>query len=357
MSKNPLNLRKRLLVWIVIDLVLLGIFLVTFAYFHHVRVVDYAPTALAATTPTPPPTPTPALAAPDSTDQTSPAPDTPAGPTPNVSGLLKGKYAEKFTAGEIEHGDMHYRSANVSIEVTKHASTDPYMCYYLADIYIQDITSFQTAVAKDYAEKNPADIKSTINAKLISELVGSIISMTGDNFAPTPAGRWIVRNGLEWVRKYPIDQDICVLYYDGVMETYRVRDIDVDAITARNPYQIWSFGPELLVDGQATTKFTANNGSGNKVNPRGAIGYYEPGHYCFLLVDGRQSGYSIGMTYADLSTLFAELGCTAAYNLDGGDTAVMCWGAEWINRPQDAKPRSCADFLYIVEPSGTEEQP
>jgi exopolysaccharide biosynthesis protein len=36
-------------------------------------------------------------------------------------------------------------------------------------------------------------------------------------------------------------------------------------------------------------------------NPRSAIGYYEPGHYCFIVVDGRQNGYSDGMTLDELA--------------------------------------------------------
>ena len=45
--------------------------------------------------------------------------------------------------------------------------------------------------------------------------------------------------------------------------------------------------------------------------PRGAIGYYEPGHYCFVVVDGRQTGYSRGVTLEELAQVFDDLGCTA----------------------------------------------
>ena len=87
----------------------------------------------------------------------------------------------------------------------------------------------------------------------------------------------------------------------------------MDAIYAKKPYQIWTFGPQLLVDGQVPASFA--NG---KANPLCAIGYYEPGHYCFVLVDGRQKGYSWGMAHADLAQVFYDLGCKVAFNLDGG---------------------------------------
>lgn len=358
MSTPGYNRKKRLLVWICTDILLLGAFLNIFAYFHHVRVEEYVPTALAAPVASPTPesavTPTPETPAQTPEAAESAEPTAEPTPTPNVNGLLKGKFAEKFTTGEVERTDTSYRSANVCIEVEKVQTEDPCLTYFFADIYIQDITSFKTAVAMDHQEQNPEKIKSTMDAKLLSGLVGSIVSLSGDNFYPSPTGRWVVRNGVEWVRKLPMGQDLCVLYYDGVMETYRAKAVDFDAITARQPYHIWAFGPELLLEGQATEKFSSNNGSGTKVNPRAAVGYYEPGHYCLLLADGRQKGYSLGMTYADLSQLFAARGCTVAYNLDGGDTAVMCWGDQWLSHPQDEAPRPGADLLYIVEPDGTE---
>ncbi|MDO4572090.1 MAG: phosphodiester glycosidase family protein [Clostridia bacterium] len=347
---------RRLFLWIVADMLLLGAFLLAFAYFHHVRPQSYTPTLLASPSAAPTPEPTPA-AVPEEPSGGEPGgaePTAEPSPTPDLSGLLQGKYADKFTSGEVETTDMSYRSAKVSIEVEKVQTEDPCLTYYLADIYIQDISSFKTAVAREYEAQNPADIKSTMDAALLSELTGAILSLSGDNFAPQPSGRWIVRNGVEWVKKTPLAQDICVLYYDGTMETYRRNEADLDAILARGPYHIWSFGPELLDDGQAMETISGANGSAGKLNPRAAIGYYEPGHYCFLLADGRQKGYSLGMTCAEMSKLFYELGCAAAYNLDGGDTAIMCWGNAWMSQPENAAPRPCSDLLYIVEPDGTE---
>ena len=106
----------------------------------------------------------------------------------------------------------------------------------------------------------------------------------------------------------------------------------------------------LLSEGQPMTSF---NSSVGKVNPRSALGYYEPGHYCFVLVDGRQSGYSAGMTLTELSQLFYDLGCKTAYNLDGGDTVAMAFKTELINHPENASPRSVSDIIYICEPTDT----
>ena len=51
---------------------------------------------------------------------------------------------------------------------------------------------------------------------------------------------------------------------------------------------------------------------------------------------------------ADLSKLFEDLGCTVAYNLDGGKSSVMVWdlGSKDINTPYDGG-RSVSDIIYI----------
>ncbi|MBQ3072315.1 MAG: phosphodiester glycosidase family protein, partial [Oscillospiraceae bacterium] len=139
----------------------------------------------------------------------------------------------------------------------------------------------------------------------------------------------------------------CVLYEDGTMETYLAGDVNVEEILSRSPYQSWGFGPALLdADGLPKERF---NTEVERRNPRSAIGYYEPGHYCFLVVDGRRSNYSYGLSMEKLSELFYELGCNVAYNLDGGATAVMANAGGVLNR-QYRYSRLCSDILYITDP-------
>ena len=47
---------------------------------------------------------------------------------------------------------------------------------------------------------------------------------------------------------------------------------------------------------------------------------------CVVLVDGRQAGYSRGMFLEEMAALFENLGCKAAYNLDGGHCSFMTMG-------------------------------
>jgi exopolysaccharide biosynthesis protein len=336
---------KRLVTAVIVDLLVLGAFLGTFSYFHFLRERTYEPTALSS------PTPVAAAATPDASapaESETPVADA-STPEPEVvdTGLLGGKFAEKFTTGEIEQTENSYRSANVSIEITEAVTgteSKP-ITYFVADIFVKDITSFRTAVALDYKDQNEGDRKNVMSTLQLSQITGALVAISGDNFAYHQS--IAVRNGVEWENKLPVYGDVCVLYYDGTMETYpqTIKRAEVDTIYAKNPYHIWTFGPELLIDGQVPAQF-----ANSKANPLSAIGYYEPGHYCFILVDGRQKGYSWGMTYPELAQLFYDLGCKVAFNLDGGDTAVMTYLGEWRSQPEESSPRDTSDILYIGEP-------
>ena len=65
-------------------------------------------------------------------------------------------------------------------------------------------------------------------------------------------------------------------------------------------------------------------------------------------MDGRQTGYSAGMTMAQLADLFYQMGCKAAFNLDGGQTAVMAWMGETANIPYKGG-RRVSDILMILD--------
>jgi exopolysaccharide biosynthesis protein len=71
-----------------------------------------------------------------------------------------------------------------------------------------------------------------------------------------------------------------------------------------------------------------------------------------VVVDGRQPGYSIGMTLVELGALMRELGAHDAINLDGGGSSSFVYrpvGAPPItNRPSDGDWRPVANQLGIV---------
>jgi exopolysaccharide biosynthesis protein len=112
-------------------------------------------------------------------------------------------------------------------------------------------------------------------------------------------------------------------------------------------------GSQIIVrDGHSVT-FT--NLFATARHPRTAVGIDTSGtELTLLVVDGRQSELSLGMTLAELSEEMIHQGCTAAINLDGGgSTTLACRNAkskklEVLNSPSDTKERSVADVLGVT---------
>ena len=251
------------------------------------------------------------------------------------------KFPEKYTDTVVET-DTSYTSPNISISVEEITTPDGRITYYLADIYVKDIESFQSALARNtYGTGFRDDIAD------MAQSAGALIAINGDYYGNTNEGV-VIRNGVIY-RANPTDCDVCVLYFDGTMRVMPGSDFDVQEAIEDGAWQAWTFGPALLDgQGEAISSF-ATTGRIISANPRTAIGYYEPGHYCMIVVDGR--GESAGITLPELSQLFEDLGCRAAYNLDGGNSSIMVFQGDIINQPSGGG-RESSDALLIREVNG-----
>ena len=270
------------------------------------------------------------------TQPVSPTPATTPEPTPPVidNGMWGDKFEDHFSSVFPIKTDNSYVSHDISVTIDSVLTGE--VAYYVADIYIRNLDNFQTAFANGEYRKGTDE---TLDMATEND---AVIAISGDYCTARDNGI-VIRNG-EFYRD-SIYKDILIMYNDGSMETFSPEEFDYDAVTARGVYQGWSFGPKLLDNGLPMDTF---NSSVTRSNPRCAIGYYEPGHYCFVLVDGRQSGYSKGMTMTQLSQLFYDLGCTEAYNMDGGQTAVMVYLDALKNIPYNGG-RKTSDIVFIAE--------
>ncbi|MDD5016635.1 MAG: phosphodiester glycosidase family protein [Eubacteriales bacterium] len=339
-SKRKKNKKKRVLLIIVIDILLVGIGLCVFALFHHVLPKNleidekYASYTAKATD-------TSAAATPGTATQETGTVETQTGETTTAEANAgTWNFADKFTTGEPVITDNSYISEdiNITIERVQQISDSYSITYYVADIYVRNIENFLTAFADDTYGKSITDMP--LNMATQND---AIIAVSGDYYGNTDDGV-VIRNGQPY-RADNGDEDVLIMYTDGSMETFSPDEFDMDAALEKGAYQGWSFGPMLLDDGKAMETF---NCTVNPRNPRCALGYYEPGHYCFVMVDGRQPGYSDGMTTKEISQLFEDLGCAAAYNMDGGQSAYMVFMGEVVNQPFDGG-RPISDIVYIGE--------
>ena len=239
---------------------------------------------------------------------------------------------------------MRYTGSKVDIRIRICHETDTYakrITYYVADIYVADVTSIRTAAARgDFGMRYERRVRE------IASDAGAILAIDGDTYTHVEKS-FVIRNGVLY-RDTPIkDTDICILYRDGTMETKKWGTFTAQGVIASDPWQVWGFGPALL-DEEGHAISIEHKLSGH--NPRAAIGYYEPGHYCFVIVDGqrgKKDSGSDGIRLSALSQLMADLGCKVAYNLDGGDSAQMYWNGKIINKTKN-ESRVISDIIYIL---------
>lgn len=286
-------------------------------------------------TPSPEPTPAP-----------TPTPEPTPTPTPAPRGLLGWEYEELFSPDAPVLTETEYKGKDVSISISKVSErtnkyTGKMLCYYVADIYLQDVTLFRRA----YSKENGFKTGKAVMAKALAKEAGALLAISGD-YCNVKSKGVTIANGELLADNKKYERDIGVLYKDGTFRTFPPEEIDAEQLMRDGAWQCWNFGPSLLDEnGFAKTSFTCVKNT-EPMNPRALLGYYGPGHYCFVLVDGRQNGYSSGLDMASLAKTMEDLGCKVAYNLDGGISAQLVFDGHLVNSPSEK--RSIVDIAYIA---------
>lgn len=109
-------------------------------------------------------------------------------------------------------------------------------------------------------------------------------------------------------------------------------------------------GPTLLKDGQikitaTEEKFRPDIAVGRA--PRTAVGITPYGEVLLVVVDGRQSRYSVGMTLTELANFMREMGARDAVNLDGGGSSTVFASGMVVNRVSDGHERRVSNALLL----------
>ncbi|MBO6162945.1 MAG: phosphodiester glycosidase family protein [Eubacterium sp.] len=216
---------------------------------------------------------------------------------------------------------------------------------YVADIQLKNLGLLKSGLANDSFGRNVTEATSDI-----AERLDAILAVNGDFYGFRDTG-YVIRNGVLYRSEKKSDdaQDL-VLWSDGTMEVIREGDITAEELLERGALQVYSFGPGLVEDGEITVNASSEVGQAMLSNPRTAIGMIEPMHYVMVVSDGRTTE-SEGLSLLQLAQIMQDLGCTTAYNLDGGGSTTMYFNGEVINNPtsgrKSSSERSVSDIVYI----------
>ncbi len=244
--------------------------------------------------------------------------------------------------------DASYTDASKSISIAKVTTGEgsETVTYYVADVELTAATDLQAAFSGGEFEA-----RTTEDTSEIAAANNAILAVNGDYYGAMSDGV-IIRNGVLY-RNIPARTGLA-LYEDGSMLIYDESEVSAEQLLADGVWNTYSFGPALLVDGDVPDHIDTYEAVDNPkhpiqgTNPRTGIGMISNNHFVFVVVDGRQSGYSKGVTLAEFAQIFKDLGCATAYNLDGGGSSTMYFMGEVVNSPAgNHGERAVSDILYV----------
>lgn len=283
---------------------------------------------------------TPAAAA------TSPVIST-ASPLATSTGTAQKQGAAAPTA--VSSDGMSYKSGSLSISIKKvvTGTGNNTLVYFVADVVLSDATQLSNAFANNQFGRNIIAYTSTI-----AKANNAIFAINGDYYGFRSDGI-VIRNGVIF-RNVPARTGLA-FFKDGTMKIFDETKTTAQALLDAGVWNTLSFGPALLLDGvmptnldkvEVDTNFGNHSIQGNQ--PRTGVGIISSNHFIFIVVDGRATGYSRGATMTEFATMFKDLGCTQAYNIDGGGSTTMYFNGKVVNNPLGKnQERGTSDILMI----------
>lgn len=239
--------------------------------------------------------------------------------------------------------DTTYNSEGLSVTLTAHRVCNSTV--YVAEVIMDDVSRLKTALAEDTYGRNVTELTSEI-----ADENGAVLAINGDYYGAQRRG-YVVRNGVLY-RESVADadrQDLCI-WSDGSMSVIEEGDATAQSLIDGAVWQLLSFGPALVTDGEIAVTEGQEVGKAKNSNPRTAIAMIEPLHYLFVVADGRTED-SDGVSLYELADFLRSLGASVAYNLDGGGSSTMVFGGEVVNYPTSwggkYSEREVSDIVYV----------
>lgn len=243
-----------------------------------------------------------------------------------------------------------YRSstAQVAVEKVETGSGSDRVTCYVAEVRVSDATIVRSAFANDQFGQNIVANTSAIAAK-----AKAVLAVNGDYYGFRDTGI-VIRNGVAF-RDSGARQGLA-FYTDGTARLYDETTTNAAQLIGAGVWNTLSFGPGLVNDGKVVdgidrveidTNFGNHSVQGNQ--PRTGVGVIAANHLLFIVVDGRSSGYSRGVTMTEFARIFVERGARVAYNIDGGGSSTMVFDGALVNNPLGkGQERGTSDILYIA---------
>lgn len=251
--------------------------------------------------------------------------------------------AARTEAAQVISTANSYSDGNVIISISEVRAYDSTI--YVADVVLSSPEYLQTAFANSTYGRNV-----TAKTSSIAENANAVLAINGDYYGARQSG-YVIRNGVIYRSKANRNAEDLVIYQDGSFGIINESEISAQALLDNGAWNVLSFGPALLIDGEIAVSSGEEVGRAMASNPRTAIGIVDDLHYLFVVSDGRTNA-SEGLSLRELAQVLKELGAKTAYNLDGGGSSTMVFQGQVVNNPTSngkrITERSVSDIVCIT---------
>ena len=218
--------------------------------------------------------------------------------------------------------------------------------YWIADIEIADASQLRTAAAESF------DSKGAETGTVLARRMNAVIAVDGDYYCYTSDTPVTIRQGVVFrnkLKKKP-GQDVLLIDEEGDfhgIEDAKEGDVG-EEIDGRKVINGFHFGPLLVNNGKIRRNKTNSHMKSDQPCQRVAIA--QTGHLKYrIIVTGPNARGSRAFRFEDWRRFVADMpDVQVAYNLDGGDSAVMIFNGQKINDPENTNERPLADIIYFA---------
>lgn len=233
--------------------------------------------------------------------------------------------------------DNEYQDESITVKIFegRYADTD-YTYAYVKIIHPSQLRTVPAAMVN--SPRATFRSTSTARGRYVARAVNAVIALNGDYFTKPDKCQVVMRQTQQVRNNANGAMDVLIIDKNGDFDYIQKCTKDLynqyyDA-HAQDMYQVFCFGPVLVVDGKSVIAPDYKNGNVGAQNStqRSAIAQLGPLEYLLVTTEGPQSRGSKGMTVPELASLcqelgyqFSETGCRVAFNLDGGNSATMAF--------------------------------
>ena len=251
-------------------------------------------------------------------------------------------------AGVTEDG---YRDDSIAVELKTIEENN--VVWRVIDVRIGSPTQLRTATAGKLSSS-----KTALPSRM-AEAKNAVVAINGDYFSNDPQKTTFEYRMGEKVRaKTNRKKDVLIIDENGDFHTFvkfpDLKVLDDFYAEGHEIVQAFTFGPVLVQDSLRLTMDKEYGYNPNGREPRSAIGQLGPLHYVLVVAEGR-SDDSKGATHQELADFMYALGCTEAFNLDGGNSATLIFnGTYYMSNRTERNERAQSDIIYFATTVGME---